>query len=122
MSYDPGQQQAWSSPHSPSYGDFYGEGEKFRGADKVALIALTVSVMLAMSCIPLVNCVVPFAPLVTGIMALAQSKNAVNVSRARTYGWIATIIGLIYLIAIAAIVFLYGAVILAAIQDIQRQM
>jgi uncharacterized BrkB/YihY/UPF0761 family membrane protein len=50
-------------------------------------------------------------------MALVQAKNAANESRARTYGWIATAIGIGYVIFILAVLFLYGAVIMEAIRQ-----
>lgn len=116
MSYEPGQQQVWSQPESSGYREF-GNGETCRGADKTALVALAISVFIVFSCIPFVNCLVPFAPLVAGIMALVQAKNAANESRARTYGWIATAIGIGYVIFILAVLFLYGAVIMEAVRQ-----
>lgn len=88
--------------------------------DRWGLIAITVAVMALLSCVPLLNCLVPFAPLTAGIVALVRAKSAANPSRARTYGWIATIFGGLLVLALLVILGLYGAVIIQAINQAQR--
>jgi len=123
MSYDPyQQQQAWTPPGGPTGNPVPPGAELTTGADRWALVAFVISMIMVLSCIPGVSCLIPLAPLVTGIVALMQAKNAGNPSRARTYGWIATIIGALVLIAFVALVVLYGAVIMAAVNDAQRNL
>lgn len=94
------------------------ESEPSTSADRWALIALTVSLtVILVMCIPGFSCL---APLVVGIIALTQVKNAANPARARTYGWIAIGVGSLILIGVAVLVTLYGAVIIAAINESQR--
>jgi len=108
--YDPNQQQtAWTPPApGPGYTSVPADAEPTTGADRWALIALAVSLTVVLSCIPGLNCL---APLVVGIVALVQAKNAVNPSRARTYGWIATGIGILILTAAIVGVVAYGALV-----------
>jgi hypothetical protein len=90
-------------------------GEVITGGDRWALIALAVSLTVIGSCvIPGFSCL---APLIAGIVALVQAKNAANPSRARTYGWIATGIGIVILLAIIALVALYGALFFRLVND-----
>jgi Na+-driven multidrug efflux pump len=116
MSDDPYRKEVWS-PSSGSGGTADAAGaETSTGADKVALIALTTTVVVVLGmCIPGGGCLLPFAPLVIGIMAVVQSKNAANPDRSRTYGWISIIAGLIPMIVFIVIAILYGGVIIAAI-------
>jgi Na+-driven multidrug efflux pump len=90
-------------------------GEVTTGGDRWALIALAVSLTVIGSCvIPGFSCL---APLIAGIVALVQAKHAANPSRARTYGWIATGIGIFILLAIAALIALYGALFFRLLND-----
>lgn len=103
----------YQQPEFPTDG-----GERTTNGDRWALIALAVSLTVVLvSCVPGFSCL---APLVVGIIALTQAKDAANPERARTYGWIATGIGIVILILVAVIVALYGAIIIAAINDAQR--
>ena len=112
--YDPNQN--WTPPGpEPGYTTVPVDSEPTTGADRWALIAVAVSLTVLGSCIiPGFSCL---APLVVGIVALTQAKNAANPSRARTYGWIATGIGIFVLVVVLAIIGLYGAVIIAAINE-----
>jgi len=116
VSDDPYRKEVWS-PSSGSGGTADAAGaETSTGADKVALIALTTTVVVVLGmCIPGGGCLLPFAPLVIGIMAVVQSKNAANPNRSRTYGWISIIAGLIPLIVFIVIAILYGGMIITAI-------
>lgn len=86
-------------------------------ADRWGLIAITVAVMTLLSCVPGLNCIAPFAPLVAGIIALNQAKNAANPERVRLYGWISTGLGILIVVGIIVIVALYGAVIISTINQ-----
>jgi hypothetical protein len=123
VSEDPYRKEVWS-PSSGSGGTANVAGaETSTGADKVALIALTTTIIVVVGmCIPGGGCLLPFAPLVIGIMAVVQSKNATNPDRSRTYGWISIIAGLLPLIVFIVIAILYGGVIITAITsgDFQR--
>ncbi|MBC8161814.1 MAG: hypothetical protein H7Z42_11400 [Roseiflexaceae bacterium] len=87
--------------------------------DRWGLIAITVVVMSLLSCVPGLNCLLPFAPLVAGLIALNKAKDAVNPQQVRTYGWIATILGILFLLAIVAVVVLYGAIFASAFGELQ---
>jgi len=69
------------------------------------------------SCVPGLNCLAFLAPLVVGIIALVQAKNAVDPSRARLYGWVATGIGILLLLVVVGIIAIYGAVVARIISD-----
>jgi len=88
--------------------------------DRWGLIAITVAVMTLLSCVPGLNCLLPFATLTAGIIALTRAKRAVNPSRARTFGWVATILGGLVVLGFLAIIGLYGAVIIQAINQAQN--
>jgi Na+/proline symporter len=106
--YDPNQQQpAWTPPPvAPGTTTVPADAQPATGADRWALIALAVSVTVLLSCIPGFSCL---APLVAGVIALTQARQAANPDRARTYGWIATAIGILILLFAIAAVILYGA-------------
>ena len=91
--------------------------ERTTSGDRWGLIAITVAVMTLLSCVPGLNCIVPFAPLVAGIIALNRAKSAANPERARLFGWISTGLGILFLVGIAVIAVLYGAVIISAINQ-----
>ncbi|HEU4328551.1 MAG TPA: hypothetical protein VFS21_35765 [Roseiflexaceae bacterium] len=85
--------------------------------DRWGLIAVTIAVMTLLSCVPGGTCL---APLVAGIVALTQVKNAVDPSKVRTYGWIATGVGIaVILIGLVAIVG-YGAFIASLMEQVQN--
>lgn len=94
--------------------------EPTTSADRWALIAMTVTATLVLSmCLPGFSCL---APLVVGVIALLQAKEAANPERARMYGWIATGVGGLMLLAIIVGVVLYGALIVAVINEAQNTM
>jgi Na+-driven multidrug efflux pump len=107
--YDPNQQPAWTPPPAApqGYTTVPADAQPTTGGDRWALIALAVSISVVLSsCIPGFACL---APLIVGIIALVQAKNAVDPSRARTYGWIATGIGIVILLLAIGVIALYGA-------------
>jgi len=107
--YDPNQQQpAWTPPAAQGYTTVPSDATPTTGGDRWALIALAVSLSVILtSCIPGFACL---APLIVGIIALVQAKTAVDPGRARTYGWVATGIGIVILIVGIGVIALYGAV------------
>ena len=108
-SYDPNQQQPAWTPTPEGYTTVPSDAQPTTGGDRWALIALAVSLSVVLSsCIPGFACL---APLVVGIIALVQAKNAVAPSRARTYGWIATGIGILILVVAVGAIAVYGALI-----------
>ena len=116
--YDPNPQPEWTPPApQPGYTTVPADVQPASGGDRWALIALAVSLTVLLSCIPGLNCLAFMAPLVVGIIALVQAKNAVNPSRARLYGWIATAIGIVLLLVVVGIVIVYGAVVARMISD-----
>ena len=114
--YDQNQEQpAWTPPNTPGFTTTEVGAERTTGGDRWALVALAVSLTVIASCvIPGFSCL---APLIAGIVALTQAKNAANPNRARTYGWIATGIGIVVLLGVLAIVALYGALFFQLIND-----
>jgi hypothetical protein len=116
--YDPNQQQSWTPPvPQPGYVPVPSDSQPTTGADRWALIALAVSLTVLLSCVPGLNCLAFLAPLVVGIIALVQAKNAVDPSRARMYGWIATGIGILILLVVVGIIAAYGALVLRLVND-----
>lgn len=107
----PPQQPSWTPP---GYTTVPSDAEPTTAGDRWALIALAVSATVLLSCIPGFTCL---APLVGGIIALVQAKNAANPSRARTYGWIATGIGIVIVLGAIAIIALYGTIIATFMND-----
>jgi hypothetical protein len=108
--YDPNQEQSWTPPApQPGFTQVPSDAQPTTGGDRWALIALAVSVTVILSsCIPGFACL---GPLVIGIVALVQAKNAVDPSRARMYGWIATGIGIVILLGVVIVFAAYGALI-----------
>src|SRR5262245_23934596 len=107
-SYDPGQQQpAWTPTQTPpGYTTVPSDAQPTASGDRWALIALTVSISVILSsCIPGFVCL---APLIAGIIALVQAKNAVDPSRARMYGWVATGIGILILVVAIGFIAVYS--------------
>ena len=117
--YDPNQPQpTWTPPSdTPGYAPAPTETQPTTGGDRWALIALAVSLTVLLSCVPGLNCLAPLAPLIIGIIALVQAKNAVDPGRARTYGWIATGIGIFILVIGIGVVVAYGAFIASFINS-----
>jgi hypothetical protein len=107
--YDPNQQQPAWTPTPEGYTTVPSDAQPTTNGDRWALIALAVSLTVVLSCVPVLNCLAPLAPLVVGIIALVQAKNAVDPNRARTYGWIATGIGILILVVAIVGIAAYGA-------------
>ena len=114
--YDPNSQPEWATPApQPGYMSVPADAQPMTGGDRWALVALAVSLSVIGSCvIPGFGCL---APLVVGIIALVQAKTAVDPSRARLYGWIATGIGIFTLIMVVGIIAAYGALIARVMSD-----
>jgi hypothetical protein len=115
--YDPNQQQqpAWTPPPVPeSYtasGGLAGTAQTTLVGDRWAIAALAVVVTTLICCVPLVNCVAPFVPLVVGIITLTKAKEAADPSKARLYGWLATGLGILFVLAVIGIIALYGSIV-----------
>ncbi len=108
-SYDPNQQQPAWTPTPEGYTTVPSDAQPTTSGDRWALIALAVSISVVLSsCIPGFACL---APLIVGIIALVQAKNAVDPSRARMYGWVATGIGILILVVAIGAIAVYGALI-----------
>ena len=113
--YEPNSQPEWTPPAPPSYVSVPADAQPMTGGDRWALVALAVSLSVIGSCvIPGFGCL---APLIVGIIALVQAKTAIDTSRARLYGWIATGIGIFTLVAVIGIVAAYGALIARVMSD-----
>jgi hypothetical protein len=113
--YDPNQHPAWTPPTPTGYTDAPVDARPTTGGDRWALIALAVSLSVILtSCIPGFACL---APLVVGIIALVQAKTAADPGRARTYGWVATGIGIFILVVGIGVVVAYGALIASVINS-----
>jgi hypothetical protein len=114
--YDPNQQQpAWTPPAPQGYTTVPADAQPTTGGDRWGLIALAVSLSVILtSCVPGFACL---APLIVGIVALVQAKNAVDPGRARAYGWIATGIGIVILLIGIGAIAVYGALIAQMLND-----
>src|SRR5512138_3906419 len=114
--YDPNRQPEWTPPApQPGYATVPADAQPATGGDRWALIALAVSLTVILtSCIPGFACL---APLIAGIVALVQAKTAVDPSRARMYGWIATGIGILILLVFVGIIAAYGALVFQLINN-----
>jgi hypothetical protein len=114
--YDPNRPPEWTPPApQPGYANVPADAQPTTAGDRWGLIALAVSLSVIGSCvIPGFGCL---APLVVGIIALVQAKNAVDPSRARLYGWIATAIGIVTLLLVVGIVAVYGALFARLMSD-----
>ena len=82
-----------------------------------SIAALAIAATTLISCIPLVNCLAPLVPLVVGIITLTKAKTAVDPSKARLYGWLATGLGIVFLLVIIGVVALYGTLIATFMND-----
>jgi hypothetical protein len=114
--YDPNQQQGWTPPApQPGYATVPADAQPTTGGDRWGLIALAVSLTVILtSCIPGFACL---APLIVGIIALVQAKTAIDPSRARMYGWIATGIGILILLVVVGVIAVYGALLARLLND-----
>jgi len=114
--YDPNPQQEWSPPApQPGYTTVPADAQPMTGGDRWGLVALAVSLSVIGSCvIPGFGCL---APLIVGIIALVQAKTAVDPSRARLYGWIATGLGIFIIVIGIGIIAAYGVLIARVIND-----
>jgi hypothetical protein len=114
--YEPNPQPEWTPPGlQPGYTTVPADAQPTTGGDRWGLIALTVSLSVILtSCIPGFACL---APLIVGIIALVQAKTAIDPSRARMYGWIATGIGILFLLVFVGIIALYGALFAQLMND-----
>jgi hypothetical protein len=114
--YDPNPQPEWTPPApQPGYASVPADAQPTTAGDRWGLIALAVSLSVIGSCvIPGFGCL---APLVVGIIALVQAKTAVDPSRARLYGWIATAIGILMLLLVVGVVAVYGALFARLMSD-----
>jgi hypothetical protein len=112
--YDPNPQQEWNPPaQQPGYTP--ADAQPMTGGDRWGLVALAVSLSVIGSCvIPGFGCL---APLIVGIIALVQAKTAVDPSRARLYGWIATGIGIFTIVVGVGIIVAYGALVARLMSD-----
>jgi hypothetical protein len=114
--YDPNRQPEWTPPAPPpGYAAVPADAQPTTGGDRWGLIALAVSLTVIGSCIiPGFSCL---APLIVGIIALVQAKTAVDPGRARLYGWIATGIGIVFLLLVVGIIAAYGALVAQLMND-----
>jgi thiol:disulfide interchange protein len=88
------------------------------GRDMTSFLAMLAGVgILLTSCTGIGGCLLPLFALVAGIIGLRNSKEAINPGRTRTHAWIAIITGSLFLVFIIAIIGLYGALIVTAIQN-----
>src|SRR5262245_49500028 len=102
--YDPNPQPEWTPPTPPpGCTTIPAAARPTTGGDRWGLIALAVSLTVLLSCVPGLNCLAFLAPLVVGIIALAQARTAADPSRARMYGWIATGIGILIVLIFVGI-------------------
>ena len=115
-SYEPNPQPEWTPPAAqPGYTSVPADAQPMAGGDRWALVALAVSLSVIGVCvIPGFGCL---APLIVGIIALMQAKNAVDPRRARMYGWIATGIGILMLVVVIGIIAVYGALLIQVMND-----
>lgn len=120
--YEPGQTQQPYTPPPPGYVSVPTDAKPFGDADRMALIALAVSLTVLLSCVPGLNCLAFIAPLGVGIYTLSQAKNAVDPSRARTYGWVATGIGIVIVVGFLVIVAAYGVMFASMMNQMQEQL
>lgn len=83
------------------------------GYDQLAVVALIGSIAvlvfyLPLSCIPCLGTLIiiplTFVPLGLGIATLLQAHKAAEPGRARTYGWIATALGILLIALIVALI------------------
>lgn len=104
-------------PAAPPFGQYVGNSK-----DMTAFLAMLAGVGLAItSCVPGASCLLPFFALIGGIVALRGANQALDPGRTRRYAWIAIVTGAIIIVVGALFVALYGAFIVAAIQDAQNQ-
>lgn len=113
-SYDPNQTSplpSWTPPTNPSPLAPLTETQPTAEGDRWGIAAMAVVFTTLISCIPGLNCLAPFVPLVVGIITLTKARNAVDPNKARLYGWLATGLGIITILGIIILIVLYGALI-----------
>ena len=116
--YDPNQQPVWNPPVDlPGPTAAPGEAQPTTTGDRWAIAALAIAATTLISCIPLVNCLVPLVPLVVGIITLTKAKTAIDPSKARLYGWLATGLGIAFLLGIIALIAIYGTLLATLMND-----
>ena len=116
--YDPNQQPVWNPPvDTPSYTAGSSESQTTTIGDRWAIAALAVVATTLISCIPIVNCLAPFVPLVVGIITLTKAKTAIDPSKARLYGWLATGLGIVILLLVVGLLALYGTLFATLMND-----
>ncbi|NJP04673.1 MAG: hypothetical protein HC837_03075 [Chloroflexaceae bacterium] len=116
-----GQPPDWSSSSASNIDpliDPIADAQPGNQADRWALIALTVALTILLStCVPGFSCL---APLIAGIVALAQARKAVEPQRARTYGWIATGVGILMVLALVLFIVAYGSLLFIMLDLLQE--
>jgi len=86
--------------------------------DMTAFLAMIAGVgTLAVSCIPCFSCVTPIFALVAGVMSLRGADLSLNPGRTRTNAWLGIATGALFVVGLFLFFAIYGAVILAAIQE-----
>lgn len=86
--------------------------------DMTTFLAMLAGVgILLTSCSGIGGCLLPLFAVIAGIIGLRNAKEAVNPGRTRTHAWIAIVTGSLFLVFIIAIIGLYGALIVTAIQN-----
>src|SRR5690349_19488195 len=116
--YDPNQQPVWNPPVDvPQPGPIPSEPRPTTGGDRWAIAALAIAATTLISCIPLVNCLAPLVPLVVGIVTLTKAKTAIDPSKARLYGWLATGVGIVILLGVIGLIALYGTLFATLMND-----
>ncbi len=116
--YDPNQQPTWNPPVDlPSPTSTPGETQPTTAGDRWAIAALAIVATTLITCIPLVNCLAPLVPLVVGIITLTKARTAIDPSKARLYGWLATGLGILILLAVIGLIALYGTIFATLMND-----
>lgn len=91
--------------------------------DNTATLAMLVGAIMAlnMCTFGIGSCVLPIVALVAGILGLRGANRAIDPGRTRSYAWIGIITGGLLTLLLLAIVVLYGALIVTAIGEAQRE-
>jgi len=119
--YDPNQQPSWNPPgNMPSYSAGTSESQPTTIGDRWGIAALAIFITTLISCVPILNCLAPFVPLVVGIITLTKAKSAIDPSKARLYGWLATGLGILLLLVVVGLIAVYGAFFAALVNDANR--
>lgn len=116
--YDPNQQASWQPPATPpGYTSVPADSQPAASGDRWAIAALAVVATTLIGCVPGLNCLAPLVPLVVGIITLTKAKTAVDPSKARLYGWLATGLGILVLLAVVVVIVAYGAIFASLMND-----